>query len=59
VSLIGELGYAAKFIDRLMPYLDELQGDARKLVLAWIPNILAGEPGKKLDPSVLPQQIGS
>ncbi|MBQ6449443.1 hypothetical protein IJJ08_00875 [bacterium] len=48
-SLIGELAYAAKLIDRVMPYLDELNEEARQFALAWIPNILAGHPGAKVD----------
>lgn len=48
-SLLGELGYAAKLIDRVMPYIDELEEPRRQFVLEWIKNILAGEPGKEID----------
>jgi len=48
-SLIGELAYAAKLIDRLMPYIGELDEKRRAILLAWIPNILAGKPGEKLN----------
>ncbi len=57
-SSFGDLPYAAKMIDKVMPDLEQLPPEEKNYFLAWIPNILRGEPGNRGDQAPVSQAVG-